>query len=129
MPLETRCCICAECRCVQCGVAIYYCLKCFEESHSLANILHVAEVWDVSRLMLTAFIFGPVCLVIHAVYVGLGFKVLQWFVQGSLYTESGFWVSSVLLELGSRFPSVLLEWGSRFPSVLLGQGSRSPLFY
>ena len=89
MPLERYCCICgeaAECRCVQCGATIYYCLKCFEESHLLANILHVAEVWDVSRLMLTAFIFGPVFLVIHAVYVELGFKVPQWFVQGLLYS-------------------------------------------
>ena len=36
MPMEKKCCLCCEsaaCRCVQCGAAIYYCRKCFEESH------------------------------------------------------------------------------------------------
>ncbi|CAI8006841.1 hypothetical protein GBAR_LOCUS4927 [Geodia barretti] len=42
MPLGKKCCMCSEaaaCRCVQCGAAIYYCIKCFEGSHSTANIL------------------------------------------------------------------------------------------
>ena len=53
VPIGECCHMCsetAECRCVQCGPTIYYCLKCYEVSHSTANIFHTAEVWDVSRL-------------------------------------------------------------------------------
>ena len=53
MPMEKKCCLCCEsaaCRCVQCGATIYYCMKCFEESHCSVSIYHTPEVWDVSDL-------------------------------------------------------------------------------
>jgi len=52
MPLEECCRVCheaAECRCIQCGPAVYYCLRCFETLHSVTNIFHTAEMWEVSR--------------------------------------------------------------------------------
>ena len=57
MPVDQNCCMCCEaaaCRCVQCGAAIYYCIKCFEGSHSTANVYHTPEVWNVRNPLLTA---------------------------------------------------------------------------
>lgn len=53
LPKEQCCSMCtsvhAEYRCVDCGPpTIYYCTRCLQESHTVSNILHTPEVWEVS---------------------------------------------------------------------------------
>ena len=48
-------------RCIQCGALAYYCRTCFEEAHSVTNLFHVGEVWEVScnnRTVLCYSTFG-----------------------------------------------------------------------
>ena len=50
MPVAQGCLRCkglASLRCQECGPLGYYCLGCFEASHSVVNLFHLAEKWEV----------------------------------------------------------------------------------
>ena len=50
MPLLSVCLCCkseAVIRCKQCSPSAYYCSTCYEERHSITNIFHVGEKWEV----------------------------------------------------------------------------------
>ena len=52
MPHEQCCNVCGNAgqyRCTECGPpTVYYCVNCLQVSHSSSNILHTAEIWEVS---------------------------------------------------------------------------------
>lgn len=51
LALDTAsiCIICnssANCRCLDCGALVYYCVSCCKAEHHLRNIFHTPEWWD-----------------------------------------------------------------------------------
>ena len=53
MPSDQSCILCLEAavyRCLQCGPCAYYCHGCFGRAHSITNIFHTGEVWQVNTL-------------------------------------------------------------------------------
>ena len=51
LPIDQKCILCTEpaiYRCTQCGAWAYYCKSCYSQAHSMTNIFHVGEVWEVS---------------------------------------------------------------------------------
>ena len=53
MPADNPFCIkCSEAanyRCLQCAPWAYYCHQCYINSHTVINLFHVGEVWEVRR--------------------------------------------------------------------------------
>ena len=51
LPENQHCVLCiteeASWRCLQCGPRVFFCVKCFEEAHSVTNIFHTGEIWEV----------------------------------------------------------------------------------
>ena len=55
MPSDQSCIKCPEAavyRCLQCGSCVYYCHDCFGRAHSVTNIFHTGEVWEVNVVSL-----------------------------------------------------------------------------
>ena len=55
MPSDQSCIKCPEAavyRCLQCGSCVYYCHDCFSRAHSVTNIFHTGEVWEVNVVSL-----------------------------------------------------------------------------
>lgn len=51
-----RCPTLAKYRCVECEPLVYFCPSCLGEAHSMTNLFHTPEVWDVSCLYLPTLI-------------------------------------------------------------------------
>ena len=50
MPIGMQCSSCkstASYRCQQCGPLVFFCEECIKKSHSITNLFHVLEKWEV----------------------------------------------------------------------------------